>query len=447
MPATPIIVYQQLSHLRNLDVGFHVQQRIDDLSGGPEFVRASKAREVAIRGKWAVDTRSTLDGTFTVRNLQINQPDLIQQQDGLNYLGQINHQFNLWKGAFRTTTAYQISSGQEPKRTFQFLRVDPGQGVYTHIDLNDDGIQQINEFEVAPFPEQAQFIRVTVLTNDFIATNNVLYHQSYSLDPRRAMRSKKGLWSKLSNQGTIRIQRKNLQNADVSLWNPFTINIADSSLVSVSAQLRNVLYFNRSNPKYDVQYEWNDFRNRFVLTTGFEQKSTAKHILRSRINFSRTWSGLVSLEHGQNIQDSERFDNKDYHIDIWEFRPELTLQPSSTFRLTGKYRLANKRNTLGGEDENADIHDLNIESTLSKASASSLRSRLSLVLINYDGPRNGALEFAMLDGLKNGTNWIWGVSYDRKIIDNIRLNIAYDGRKSAGAKVVHIARAQVSAFF
>ncbi|MBK8501945.1 MAG: hypothetical protein IPL46_06910 [Saprospiraceae bacterium] len=33
-------------------------------------------------------------------------------------------------------------------------------------------------------------------------------------------------------------------------------------------------------------------------------------------------------------------------------------------------------------------------------SASSLRANLSLVLISYDGPKNGALEFAMLEGLK-----------------------------------------------
>ncbi len=441
-------IYVRKAGNRNLNMGIHYQQRIDDLFGGSNtLLRASKAHEVAIQGRWAASSKSILDGTFTVRDLQIAEQDLIQQQGGLNYLGKINHQFNLWEGAFRSTTAYQISSGQEPRRTFQFIKVDPGQGVYTHIDLNDDGIQQINEFEVAPFSEQAEFIRVTVLTNDFIATNNVLYHQSYSIDPRRAMKEKKGLLSKLSNQGTIRIQRKNLQNTNVSLWNPFTINIADSSLVSVSAQIRNVFYFNRSNPRYDIQYEFNDFRNRFVLTTGYEQKSTAKHILRSRINFNRTWSGLLAIESNQNIQDSERFDNKDYRIEGWEFRPELTIQPSSNFRFTGKYRMSDRKNVQGGEDEKANIHDLNIESTWSKASTSSLRSRLSLVLIDYTGPRNGALEFAMLEGLKDGTNWIWGLTYDRKVIDNIRLNISYDGRKSEGSKVVHIARAQVSAFF
>ena len=140
----------------------------------------------------------------------------------------------------RTTTTYEVSSGQEPRRTFQYLKVDPGQGVYTWIDLNDDGIQQINEFEIAPFQEQAEYIRITVLTNQFIATNNVLLNQSYSVDPRRIMKNKKSWFARFSDQGSIRIDRKNLESANVSLWNPFTLNIADSSLVSISSQLRNV---------------------------------------------------------------------------------------------------------------------------------------------------------------------------------------------------------------
>ena len=61
--------------------------------------------------------------------------------------------------------------------------------------------------------------------------------------------------------------------------------------------------------------------------------------------------------------------------------------------------------------------------------------------------KNGALEFAMLEGLKTGTNWLWGLSYDRKLVNNIRINLSYNGRKSGSAKVVHTARAQVSAFF
>ena len=429
----------------NLEVSY--QKRTDYTPATKVFRRLSLADDVALKAKWTEGRSSILDATFTIRNLDIKLPGIIASQGGLNYVGRINHQLNLAKGLLRTTTLYEVSSGQEPRRTFQYLKVDPGQGIYTWIDLNEDGIQQINEFEIAPFQEQAEYIRINVLTNEFIATNNVLLNQSYSVDPRRALKNKKSFLAKWSDQGSIRIDRKNLESANVSLWNPFTFNISDTSLVSIRSQIRNVLYFNRSNPKYDIQYEWNDLRNRFVLTTGYESKEVRRHTLRSRINFNRIVSGLVSLTQESNRQDSEAFDNKDYEISSWEFKPEITYQPSGQFRILSNYRFVNRKNQLSEQQENAQIHDLKIEATLNRISTSSLRANLSLVLIDYSGAKNSAIEFAMLEGLKSGTNWLWGLSYDRKLVNNIRINVSYNGRKSGEAKVIHTARAQVSAFF
>lgn len=431
----------------HLNLELHYQKRFDYFGVGKDFLTGTEADDFSIKGRWSKRSSSMLDGTLTIRNLHIRRENTQVTEGGLNYVGKINHQFNLLEGALRTTTAYEIGSGQEPKRTFQYLKVDPGQGVYTFLDQNEDGIQQINEFEIAPFPEQAEYVRVTVLTNDFIATNNVTFNQSIGLEPRRILTDKKGFLARWSDQGSIRILRKNLQNAGISIWSPFKYSIADSALVSVSAQVRNVLYFNRSDPRYDVQYEWNDFRNRVILTTGYESKQLFRHILRSRFNFHQEFSGLLSLVNERNLQDSENFDNKDYEIQSYEFQPELTWQPSTSFRLTTKYTWADRRNQLSEGADKAVIHDVKSEATISSISTSSLRANISLVLIDYNGPRNGSLEFAMLEGLKDGTNWIWGVGYDRRLANNIRINISYDGRKSGSARVVHTARAQVSAFF
>ena len=169
--------------------------------------------------------------------------------------------------------------------------------------------------------------------------------------------------------------------------------------------------------------------------------------LRSRINFNKELSGLLSITSEVNEQDSENFDNKDFVIKSLGLNPEISWQPSTKFRLTTKYRFEDKRNALDDANETAKIHDIKLESTFNKVSTSSLRVNFSMVLIDFNGQRNSALEFTMLEGLKDGTNWIWGISFDRKLMSNIRLNISYDGRKSGQAQVVHTARAQVSAFF
>jgi hypothetical protein len=58
----------------------------------------------------------------------------------------------------QATTAYENNSGTLAQQSLH-LEV-PWKGVYTWNGYNDNGIQELQEFEVAPFIDQATFIRV-----------------------------------------------------------------------------------------------------------------------------------------------------------------------------------------------------------------------------------------------------------------------------------------------
>ncbi|MEL6988220.1 MAG: hypothetical protein AAGK97_10350 [Bacteroidota bacterium] len=67
--------------------------------------------------------------------------------------------------------------------------------------------------------------------------------------------------------------------------------------------------------------------------------------------------------------------------------------------------------------------------------------------MDYEDRGNSAVDFIILEGLKNGQNYLWSANFDQRLTDNIQLSISYNGRKTGSARVVHLGRAQIRATF
>src|SRR5690606_40889137 len=202
-------------------------------------------------------------------------------------------------------------------------------------DYNDDNIPQQNEFEPAVFQDSANFVRVTLLTDEFIRSNNVQFNQSLQLEPRAVWFTKTGfkkLASRFSTLSNLQIQRRVRVADGVSAWNPFQLSIADSALVALNSSIRNTIFFNRGDAKYDLQINLNENQNRVVVTTGFESRQLSEQDVQARWNLSRKWSLKTKAGLFVKKQDSEKFDIRDFEIQGWSVEPALTWVQSTTYR-------------------------------------------------------------------------------------------------------------------
>ncbi|MFQ5448484.1 MAG: hypothetical protein ACE5FF_16280, partial [Saprospiraceae bacterium] len=254
-------------------------------------------------------------------------------------------------------------------------------------------------------------------------------------------------FSKFSTQSSLQITRKVRAAGGVSPWNPFQLDVVDTALVATRSAIYNTLFFNRSDPKYDLQFGMSDNQNKQVLTTGFESRRRQEQFFKLRWNITNALSFRSAFTFGISEQGSEQFESKRYRIESFETEPKLTFQPSNSFRTSFAWRYETSENKLGTAGENARTHDLKLESVYNQSAATSIRSEFSIVNIKYTGETNSPVGFAFLNGLQNGKNYIWSLTLDRQLGKNIRLGISYEGRKTGMANIVHVGRAQVGAVF
>ena len=450
---------------RTWQLGGFLSRRNDFAPNGSFFKQNTEANELNLNGKWQkANTRSTanqqINWNFTYRTLRVLAPELTTEKALETYLGRVDYTLAAWRNALSFTTGYELGSGQSPKLEFNYLSVNPGEGQYTWVDRNRDSILQVDEMEVAVFQDQASYIRVAVSTPDYIRTNNVLLNQNLRLDPRIVWGSARKGWrrtlSRFSTQSTLQINRRTFAGAeDISPWNPFQFNIADTALVTVTATVRNILFVNRANPAWDASLAQGDNRSQVALTTGFEQRRARDWTLHGRVNLSQRWSAEADLIRAEKSTDNQAFDNRDFDIKTWEAGPKLTWLPTRTFRMASNVKWKNSQNGIGALEQAAQIN-WNTELTWNPQSnqnvqgfraATSLRAKITLADIRYSGQANTSVAFTMLEGLQDGKNYLWSLNLDRQLSKTVQMSLNYEGRKTGDNRVVHVGRAQVRAVF
>jgi hypothetical protein len=124
----------------------------------------------------------------------------------------------------KISTAYETTSGSIAQQEFTYLEVEPSQGVYMWNDYNNNGIQELEEFEIAPFPDQAKYVRVFLPNQVFVKTHQNRFSQSLTLNTSKWQNEKgfKKLLSYFYNQTSYLVERKIFRNGDNFDLNPIS---------------------------------------------------------------------------------------------------------------------------------------------------------------------------------------------------------------------------------
>lgn len=441
-------VYGASADSGNFRYRVDLTRRYDRAASANQLREVALADEVVGRMEFIGKQGNRLGISAMYRNLMIKDTALTIQIPEETFLNRIEYNATFCKGCLVWGVFYEAGSGQEPKKEYAFLEVAPGTGTYTYAgDYNGNGVKDLDEFEIAAFSDQANYVKIFLPTNEYVRTRNNQFSNSLSINPAAwyASRPGKGKFiSRFSNQTSYRTENRLQLDDVIRALNPFEGGIDDSALVSSSRALRSTLSFNRSSSVFNMELSRADNRSKSILANGYETRLLQSNTLNTRWNITRVYALQLLFEEGVKESESEFFSARDYRIKSLVSEPKFSVQPNVSFRVTTSYRYQKRDNVAGQQSE---FNTGTMEVRYAPVSKGIYSARFSIIDISYNAPENTSIAYEMLEGLRPGTNFTWGIGLQRTLSKSIQISVNYEGRKPDGVKTIHTGTMQARAFF
>lgn len=400
--------------------------------------------------------RGTNNGEFRLTTIyrQLEFMDTSSQLKPENTLqGRLEVNFYALKKVVRSQFFYQLGTGQEQRREFTYIRVGDGNGTFIWNDYDSNGVQGLNEFEMASELDagRANFIRQFLPTQSFIKSYSNQFNHSIRVSPAVVWRNGKSgikrFLSRFSDLNTVRIEKKVTENDYRTFLNPFTSEVNDTSLVSTTTAIRNALFFNQSDPRFGFDLNYLQSTSKIYLVSGFDSRDNLEYGVKGRWNVTRSWSLITEATNGNRTYTSEFMTDRSFDYEYYTVEPRIVYQYRQKARISLIYLHSEAKNAviLGGEKAVKD--DLSVELRWNSVNQGNIRSSLGYVYIDYNGDPSKPLTYELLQGLQNGTNFKWLVQAEYRFPNNIQILMNYDGRKSENSDFIHIGRFQVRYLF
>lgn len=390
---------------------------------------------------------------FTYRELHLKNANPLYLKPDNTLLSRVEYSPRLMKGFITSSIFYETGYGLENKKEYYYLLVAAGQGTYAWNDYNGNGITEVGEFEISPFPDQALYIKVYTPTNQYVKVLHDQFSFSMNLRPSAFLKDSSGkvlrFISRFATQSVYRVDKKSNDNGKLFTFNPTDIRLDDTLITALTYSFRQSLFFNQSAAVFGTDYTYQNNLSKQLLTNGFETRGNESHEWRWRWNVTRAWSLNSTNIYSIKSTESLFLVNRNYAIESYELEQKLSFQPNTAFRISILYKHNKKQNIITGGVQKAELNDFGLEFKFNQVEKGSITGKANFINITYNDAENEntPVAYEMLNALKPGYNYTWGLSYQRNLSNNIQISINYDGRKSPNSKVVNIGGAQVRAFF
>lgn len=426
----------------NVYVELGYLHRINDSLQNGSIQRVNQSNSYYLKSQLIKTNTSSLSIFANYRLLEYEDQ---QKEDEPSFNSRVLYNNTFFNKLIQATTTYETTSGTIAQQEFTYLEVEPGQGVYMWNDYNNNGIQELQEFEVAPFSDQAKYVRVFLPNQVFIRTHQNKFSQSLNFNGL-VWQNETGLKKLLSyfyNQSSFLIERKIRRDATTFDLNPFSNH---ENSIGLNNSFRNSLFYNRGKQKHSIIYTYLNNKVKNLLNIGSQETALFSHQFQYNHLLAKTWLVQFQSSIGNTTTESENYSSRNFDINNYTIYPKLSYLFSKNASWDVFYEYKNQKNQILAL-ESLEQNRIGSSFSFNSEKGFTINGEYSFYNNNFNGNSLSPVAFQMLQGLQSGKNSVWRLLLQKNITKYLDININYQGRKSETSKTIHNGNIQLRAFF
>ena len=386
-------------------------------------------------GEWQHKTDNHLWRIF----LQYRHKNTTKQSAVKNYLNlKLSWRQQFFKRFLTSRISVERFNGNTLRDEIMYVETPPGQGVYQWNDYNHNGIKELNEFEVAVFQDQANYIRVILPSKNYIPTLNNRYQFQLIVNPE--------VWQKKSFIKRIygillfenRHQSGQTNKEKLLVWQP-------DNILSQNMLWQQDWFINRAKKCYHLHFTYQFVKQKQLLVTGAQGQTLEMYRAQTKHAFVKnlTWIQKLSLITVSNF--SENYLQKNYKMETETLEEGLEWQGKQNNLFYTYYNFKKKSNLSGNEQ--LQMHKFGLRYKHIDAKQNMFDIDVQMVQNQMKGNTYSPVAFQMLEGLQAGKNMVLQALYQQRISSYLFLYLNYGFRLSETNPAVHAGGIQLKMVF
>jgi hypothetical protein len=353
-----------------------------------------------------------------------------------------------WEGNF----LYEANTQRQALLQETYIEVGPEIGQYVWDDLNEDGVEQLDEFFLELTPNEGTYIRQFLPSDDLFPVIDLRVRFRNEIKPFGYLKKDDG-FSLFLNQINFRSRFDIAENsttnelADIYLLNMSTFRDSSTTIQGRLA-FEKELDVLPAYERYDLNIRYNQIRSLNRRSSELQKiYQDAFAIDFSYGNTSRIQGGS-KISFGTNMTSSNTISNRNFNIKKFSFEQEIGATINRSWR-TGFLISYTEKEDKVNESGKVDAQIVKIRNTNRFFLWRKVQANSSVEFrnVSLNGSTNAVGNFELTEGFGRGANAIWSLSSSYRVSNLIRLNLMYDGRTVKDRPTIHTAKLSLKATF